>query len=206
MSQVIHVYMRVSTTEQDTTRQHILLEEAKATGARVLKYEEKESGAKRNRPELNRMIENLMPGDVIYCEAADRLSRLPLAESDALLAEIKAKGAKLVIPGLADLSEYIGKDTLTDVVMTAMQTMLTRFVFLQARTDYENRRKRQAQGIELAKKKGVYKGRKADNVLHNNILELLNDGKSVRKIASLLNCNPSTVQRVKKEAIVEPQK
>ena len=206
MGQVIHVYMRVSTNEQDTTRQHRLLDEAKATGARVLKYEEKESGAKRNRPELNRMLENLMPGDIIMAEAADRLSRLPLAESDALLAEIKAKGAKLAIPGLVNLSEFIGKDALTDIVLTTMQEMMTRFLFAQARKDYESRRDRQAQGIELAKKKGVYKGRKADNALHNNIIELLNDGKSVRKIASLLNCNPSTVQRVKKEATVEPQK
>ncbi len=43
------------------------------------------------RPELNRMIADLQPGDVIIAERIDRLSRLPLPEAEAFIHTLKAK-------------------------------------------------------------------------------------------------------------------
>ncbi|EPM99547.1 putative resolvase, partial [Pseudomonas syringae pv. actinidiae ICMP 19104] len=47
-----------------------------------------------------------------------------------------------------------------------------------ARKDYQQRRLRQAQGIEKAKASGVYKGRPVDAELRNRVRELLAAGSS----------------------------
>lgn len=49
----------------------------------------------------------------------------------------------------------------------------------------------------MGKADGAYKGRPVDAKLRDRISELLADGKSVRKVASLLECSTTTVQKVK---------
>jgi hypothetical protein len=68
-------------------------------------YREKASGARADRPELLRMIADLQPGEVVVAEKIDRISRLPLAEAEQLVGSIRAKGARLAVPGLVDLSD-----------------------------------------------------------------------------------------------------
>ena len=63
-------------------------------------YREKASGARVDRPELQRMIADLQPGDVVVVERMDRLSRLPPPQAEQLVNSIRAKGAGLAIPGL----------------------------------------------------------------------------------------------------------
>src|SRR5258708_34163723 len=98
--------MRVSTEEQDLTRQAEIEQSTRGAGYYVAGvYREKASGARADRPELLRMIADLQPGEVVVAEKIDRLSRLPLAEAEQLVNSIRAKGAKLAGPGLVDLSE-----------------------------------------------------------------------------------------------------
>lgn len=59
-----------------------------------------QSGARIDRPELQRMIADLQPGEVLVAEKIDRISRLPLPEAEQLVNSIRAKGAHLAIPGL----------------------------------------------------------------------------------------------------------
>ncbi|WP_419645257.1 recombinase family protein, partial [Thiolapillus sp.] len=100
------VYMRVSTNEQDLTRQSSLIEDAKAAGFYVAGvYREKASGANANRPELLRLISELQPGDVVVAEKIDRISRLPLPEAERLVASIRERGGCLSVPGVVDLSD-----------------------------------------------------------------------------------------------------
>lgn len=66
-----------------------------------------------------------------------------------------------------------------------------------ARKDYEQRRERQAQGIERAKQAGKYQGRPIDREKHKRIIELLDAGLSIRKVAEHARCSTSTVQAVK---------
>ena len=75
-----------------------------------------------------------------------------------------------------------------------------------AEMERNNIKERQAEGIAIAKAKGVYQNRatrgKVDKekqlAKHSDIVELLNDGnKSIRRIASLTKKGISTVQRVK---------
>ena len=75
-------YARVSTDDQDLSLQ---LETLKAAKCRRI-FQEKKSGARADRPELRRMIEQLREGDVVIVVRLDRLARstrdlLELAES-----------------------------------------------------------------------------------------------------------------------------
>lgn len=107
MMKVARIYLRVSTDEQDLSRQDAIVENAKAAGFYIAGvYREKASGARADRPELLRMIADLQPGEVVVAERIDRISRLPLAEAERLVASIRAKGARLAVPGLVDLSEF----------------------------------------------------------------------------------------------------
>ena len=65
-----------------------------------------------------------------------------------------------------------------------------------ARDDYEDRRERQRQGIELAKAAGRYAGRKPDTVTHARIAALRMGGHSIAKTAKLAGCSESQVKRV----------
>ena len=202
---IARIYIRVSTAEQDTTRQHRLVEDAKAQGFYVAGiYSEKASGATLERVELQRLLSDLQPGDVIIAEHIDRLTRLPLRQANALMAAIESKGARISVPGVIDLSqvtEAAGSE-IARVVFEAMQKLMVQILMQQANQDYETRRERQAQGIAQTRRDEPHKyaGKPANVLLHKKILELLDDGKSIRKVAEILGCNPSTVQRVKKES------
>ncbi|WP_434089538.1 recombinase family protein [Neopusillimonas aromaticivorans] len=103
---VARVYLRVSTDAQDLERQEAITTAAKAAGYYVAGiYREKASGARADRPELLRMIGDLQPGEVVIAEKIDRISRLPLPEAERLVASIQAKGARLAVLGVVDLSD-----------------------------------------------------------------------------------------------------
>lgn len=75
---VARIYLRVSTDEQDLTRQTAIVESTRAAGCYVAGiYREKASGARADRPELLRMIDDLQPGEIVVAEKIDRISRLP---------------------------------------------------------------------------------------------------------------------------------
>lgn len=62
--------------------------------------------------------------------------------------------------------------------------------------DYEDRRERQRQGVELAKRDGRYTGRKSDHVMHERILSLRDAGHTIAETARLAKCSASQVKRI----------
>lgn len=199
---IARIYIRVSTDQQDTARQEALIDQAKGKGYYIAGvYSEKASGAKADRPELQRLLADLQPGDVLIAEKLDRLTRLPLAQADQLLAAIKAKGARLAIPDVLDLSEVISatENETARIVLDAMQAMLLRIALQAARDDYETRRRRQAEGIAVAKTMGRRFGKRPNEPLHQRIIALRQEGYSKNKTAELLETSPTTVARVWRE-------
>lgn len=194
---VARIYLRVSTDEQDLQRQESMLETARSAGYYVAGvYREKASGARADRPELLRMIADLQPGEVVMAEKIDRISRLPLADAEALVDAIKGKGARLAVPGVVDLSELAaGAEGTTRIVLEAVQAMLLRLALQIARDDYEARRERQQQGIELARSAGKYRGRREDVAMHDRIVALRRSH-SIAETARLAGCSASQVKRV----------
>lgn len=196
---VARVYLRVSTDEQDLRRQEAVQHDARAAGYYVANvYREKGSGATADRPELQRMIADLQPGETVIAERIDRLSRLPLQEAERLVAAIKDKGARLAIPGIVDLSELAAASKGTArIVLEAVQDMLLKVALQAARDDYEDRRLRQRQGIDLAKAKGdVYKGRPVNKKMHARVIELRTAGRSIKATADELECSTAQVKRI----------
>ena len=204
---IARVYLRVSTDEQDLTRQNEIIENARNNGFYVAGiYKEKASGARADRPELQRMINDLQPDEVVIAEHIDRISRLPLDSALALINSIKERGAKLAIPGIVDLTELANAQSgVAKVVLESVQDMLLKVALQLARDDYENRRKRQKEGIELAKRQGRYQGRTSDLRLHKRIIEYRSRKTSIAETAKLCGCSVSLVKSVwakfKKEGI-----
>ena len=195
---VARIYLRVSTEEQDLSRQDAIVESTKAAGFYVAGiYREKASGARADRAELLRLIADLQPGEVVVAEKIDRISRLPLAEAERLVASIRAKGARLAVPGVVDLTELAAEAKgVAKVVLESVQDMLLKLALQIARDDYEDRRERQRQGVELAKEAGRYAGRKADTLAHDRIVALRTAGHSIAETAKLARCSESQVKRV----------
>jgi DNA invertase Pin-like site-specific DNA recombinase len=195
---VARIYIRVSTAAQDLSRQAAIEANTRAEGFYIGGvYREKASGARSDRPELLRMIADLQPGDVVVAERIDRLSRLPLPEAEKLMASIRATGARLSIPGVVDLSEIAAaSDGVAKIVLDSMQDLLLKIALHMARDEYENRRERTQQGIELAKTAGKFTGRKADLLIHKRIVALRLSKTTILQTAKLAGCSISQVKRV----------
>ncbi len=195
---VARLYLRVSTDEQDLTRQVDIEHSTRAAGYYVAGiYCEKASGARADRPELLRMISDLQPGEVVVAEKIDRISRLPLAEAEQLVASIRAKGARLAVPGLVDLSDVADEaDGVAKIVLVSVQELLLKLALQMARDDYETRSERQRQGVQLAKVAGKYTGRKADTTTHQRIVALRCAGQTIKRTAELAGCSISQVKRI----------
>ena len=195
---VARLYLRVSTDGQDLQRQERLIAEAQAAGHYVAGvYREKASGARADRPELLRMIHDLQADEIVIAEKIDRISRLPLEDAEKLVATIRAKGAKLAVPGIVDLTEVSAEaEGVSKVVLESVQDMLLKVSLQMARDDYEDQRHRQRQGIEIAREQGKYRGRRPNKALHERIMALRKGGYSIAETARLAGCSTSQVKRV----------
>lgn len=195
---VARIYMRVSTKQQDIRRQEAITDSARNAGYYIAGvYRDTESGVRYDRPELLRMIEDLQPGDVVIAEQMDRLSRGPLAEAERLVQTIRAKGARISVPGVVDLSDLSESvEGVARIILDETQKMILKVILQLANDDWANRRERQKQGISRAVQEGKYKGRQANKRLHNQIIALRQAGQSIAETARLAGCSESQVKRV----------
>ena len=195
---IARIYLRVSTDQQDLARQVDIENSSRAAGYYIAGiYREKASGARADRPELLRMISDLQVGEVVIAEKMDRISRLPLAEAEQLVNSIRAKGARLAVPGLVDLSAFTAEaDGVAKIVLESMQELLLKLALQMAREDYETRRERQSQGVMLAKTAGKYVGRKPNLSTHDRIIALRKAHQTIKRTAELAGCSVSQVKRI----------
>jgi DNA invertase Pin-like site-specific DNA recombinase len=143
------------------------------------------------------MIADLQPSEVVVAEKIDRISRLPLAEAEKLVASIRSKGAKLAVPGLVDLSDLAAAtDGVARIVLESVQELLLKLALQMARDDYETRRERQSQGVRLAKEAGKYAGRVPNTVAHQRIVAHRAAGQTIKQTAELTGCSLSQVKRI----------
>lgn len=140
-------YVRVSTAEQNETRQKEALK----------KYDidkwfiEKASGKDTNRPRLQEMLEYIREDDTVYVEEFSRLGR---STADLLntVQQIEDVGAKFV-----SLKENFDTNTPTGKLQMTMMAAIAEF-------ERSMILERQREGIAIAKREGKYKGRKAVSV------------------------------------------
>lgn len=204
----IRAYLRASTKEQDAERAREMLDTFAAEHSKVIasRYIENESGARADRPALLRLLADAQPSDVLLVESIDRLSRLPEDDWRKLKAAIDSKGLRIVAIDLPTshqgMKEIDKGDEFTGRMLAAINGMMIEMMAAIARKDYEQRRQRQAQGIEKAKKEGTYTGRKSDPDLHRRVRDALDAGLGVRAAARVVGCSTNTVTRIRDEMAV----
>ena len=143
-------YLRASTQEQDARRAKADLEKFAADrGLKIATtYIEHESGAKLARPELFRLLEEAQPGDMLLVEQVDRLSRLTASDWERLKSEIALRKLRVVALDLPTswMMATPNSDDFTSRMFEAVNGMMLDVLAAVARKDYEDRRRRQAQG------------------------------------------------------------
>lgn len=177
-------YVRVSTVEQNEARQ---IESLERYGIEKW-FTEKVSAKDTNRPQLQQMLEFAREGDTIYIHDFSRLARstkdlLDIAE------QLQAKGIHLV-----SSKENIDTSTPTGKLMLTMIAAINEF-------ERTNLLERQREGIAIAKRNGVYKGRKP---FHSNKFEGLYRqycGREINKteFARLLDVSRPTLDKLIRE-------
>ena len=136
-------YIRVSTQEQNTIRQELLMEELGVDEV----YIDRISGKNTNRPELQKMMNYVRRGDTVIVESISRFAR-NTRDLLELIEQLTAKGV-----------EFISKKEAIDTTTPAGKFMLTIFgAVAELERDYLLQRQRE--GIAAAKAQGKYTGRK----------------------------------------------
>ena len=174
-------YARVSTEDQDLTLQRAALSGA---GCKRV-YEEKVSGAKRVRPELTRMLDQLRAGDVVVVSRLDRLAR-----STRDLLDI-AEQLKQAEAGLRSLHE-----PWADTTSPAGRMVLTVFAGI-AEFERELIHERTGAGRVSAKARGVRFGRPPKLAADQIALarRLIAEGTSVPEASRILKVHRATLYR-----------
>lgn len=196
----VRAYLRASTDEQDAKRaKQSLIDFAKSQNLDICTfYQENQSGAKLNRPELFRLLEDSQKGDVLLTEDIDRLSRLNNSDWELLKTKIRDKQIRIVA---LNVPTSWGQGKMTDDfdsrMLSAINDMLIDMLAAIARRDYEQRRQRQAQGIAKAKQQGKYKGRPKNIALYKQILKLLDTGSTWAETKEILGCSSRTIAKAK---------
>ncbi|QFI68361.1 recombinase family protein [Sinorhizobium alkalisoli] len=198
----VRAYLRASTKDQDASRaKDDLFRFAEERGLKIAaSYIENESGASLARPELFRLLSDCHPGDVLLVEQVDRLSRLNAADWERLKAEIQGRRVKVVALDLPTswMMATANKDDIQSRMLDAINGMMLDMLAAIARKDYEDRRRRQAQGIAKAKTEGMYKGRPEDGERNASIMTMLTNGQSWASIIAATGCSRSTLSRLSK--------
>lgn len=179
-------YVRVSTAEQNTARQEVIMEQL---GVEKV-FMDKMSGKNTDRPQLQEMLSFVREGDTLVVESISRLAR-STKDLLSIMEELDKKKVKFV-----SQKESIDTSTPNGVFM------MTIFAAM-AQLERETMLARQREGIEIAKAEGKYRGRKPVEVDEEKFRQLYNDwqnGKSTPKIMmNELGLKPTTFWRKVKE-------
>ena len=172
-------YKRVSTVDQSLERQDL--------GDVDKVFEEKLSGkSATDRPALQDLIGYARDGDIVVVHSIDRLAR-DLRDLQDIIQTLNDKGV-----AISFLSERLTFSADADDAFAKLQLQM-----MGAFAEFERNiiRKRQAEGIAVAKAKGVYKGGKK-RIDRDKVHQLKADGLSTYKIADAMGVSRMSVHRI----------
>lgn len=195
-------YARVSSKDQNLDRQ---INELKEYGCEKI-FEEKISGKNFDRPVYKAMKKKLRFGDVLVVHSLSRFGR-DKKEIMKEWEELVQQEVDIVIldtPVLNTLQykniEGVGK-LVSDIFLQVMSWMVQQ--------ERENIKKSQKEGIEIAKRKGKYKGRPMkyspsspnprDRIVYDQIVSRLKEKQSIMDIHKYTGVSRMTIYRIKRE-------
>lgn len=173
-------YARVSSKEQSLKTQ---IEQLKQLGCDKV-FQENASGKDSEREQLNAMLDFAREGDTIYVMKVDRLARNTI-DALQIADQLSQKGAGLVFHDLGnvDINSDVGR---------VIYTTISAFAEMERKRILQ----RCNEGRERAKAEGRHLGRFPNEVLHQRIQELAEQGMNKHAISKELGCSRTTVYRV----------
>lgn len=173
-------YVRVSSEDQSVERQ--------LNGLHLDRvFIDKVSGKDTNRPELKLLLSFAREGDTVVIHSMDRLAR-NLDNLRSLVKELTTKGVqvKFIKEGLT----FSGDDSPIAQLLLSVMGAFAEF-------ERSLIKERQREGIELAKKRGAYRGRKKslDTQEIENIKRLVAEGKNKSHLAKQFGISRETLYR-----------
>ena len=149
----IYGYVRVSSVDQNEDRQLRAIMERGVDRRHI--YLDKQSGKDFDRTEYQRMIRKIREGDLLYILSIDRLGRNYQEIQDQWQLLTREKGADVCVIDMPLLDTRRDKD----LMGTFIADLVLQILSFVAQTERESIRTRQAQGIAVAKARGVQFGR-----------------------------------------------
>ncbi len=176
-------YIRVSTEEQNTERQEALMREL---GAEKVFMEKATGKTRKDRTQLEAMLQYVREGDVVVAESISRIARNTKDLLD-IVERLEYKGV-----------DFLSKKEAIDTKTPSGKFMLTVFGAI-AQLEREYILDRQREGIEIARQKGKYKGRKPLAIDEDRFTEVYGRWKSgrIKGVEAMreLGLKPSTFYR-----------
>ncbi|MEJ7530135.1 recombinase family protein [Staphylococcus hominis] len=197
-------YARVSSIDQNLERQ---LENLKTFGAEKIFIEKQSGKSVENRPIFQEALNFLRRGDRFVVEAIDRLGR-NYDEVINTVNYLKNKEVQLMITSLPMMNEVIGNPLLDKF----MKNIIIQILAMISEQERNESKRRQAQGIKVAKEKGVYRGRPLlysvnakdpqKRIIYHRVVEMLEEGQAISKIAQEVNITRQTVYRIQRDNLL----
>jgi DNA invertase Pin-like site-specific DNA recombinase len=185
-------YIRVSSLEQHLDRQFLAMNELNILPCQI--FTDKQSGKDFDRPAYKNLVKKLKKGDTLYVKSIDRLGRNYEDIQNQWRILTKEKGVDIVVIDIPLLDTRAQKN-LTGTFISDLVLQILSYV---AHSERDNIRKRQAEGIISAKKRGVQFGRPQKPV-PKNFSKLVKQWESKRlrlhRITEICNISEATFYR-----------
>lgn len=173
-------YVRVSSSDQNTERQLDGMDLDRV-------FTDKVSGKSTDRPQLQEMLRFVREGDYLFVHSMDRLAR-NLVDLRQMVQDLTNRGIRVTFfkEGLT----FNGDDAAMSVLLLSVMGAVAEF-------ERAILRERQAEGIRIAKLKGVYKGRKValTNDQIEEVRKMIKAGVSKAQIAREYKCSRETIYK-----------
>jgi len=191
-----YAYCRVSTTDQNEDRQIDTMNSLNIPQAQI--FIDKQSGKDFERPKWQSLVDKLEVGDLLYIHSIDRLGRNYEDIQKWWRILTKEKGVDIIVIDMPLLDTCRDKDLLGTLIADLVLNLLS----YVAQNERESIRRRQAEGIEAAKIRGVHLGRPVKR-LPKNFIKLVNDWEcgniSIEEVLEKAKVTKSTFYRRLKE-------
>ena len=161
------MYQRISNSQHNLASQEEWKEKYKVEKV----YTDTCTNKDNNRPELERMLDFLREGDVVLIESISRLAR-NVKDLLSIVEKLKEKGVQFI-----SVKENIDTNTETGKFCLDLFESL-------AELEKEEIKERQAEGIALAKERGVYKGRTPMEIDENKFKTMCEEWKAGKRTAT----------------------
>lgn len=192
MSGNIYGYVRVSSADQNEERQLMAMRGKNVPEERI--YTDKKSGKDFDRPQYKKLVKRLKKGDLLYILTIDRLGRNYEEIQNQWRILTKEIGIDIVVIDMPLLDTRQGKDLMGTFIADIVLQILS-FV---AQSERENIKKRQAEGIAAAKKRGIKFGRPPipfNDGFSDIVLSYLKGDIDVEKASKMCGFSQSTFYR-----------